>query len=116
EAKAGVDQGRTEIFKSETEQLIHSCEWFKQEYPGRGMRPLIVHPATVLAHEAVFPSDGRVVTQAVLAGFSDAVRSLAVAFAMRPASEITEKLIHEQLQANSLLFDRCWASAKKITP
>lgn len=48
EAKDEVELTRTEIHKSETEQLLHSLEWFKQEYPGKAARALIVHPATRL--------------------------------------------------------------------
>jgi replicative superfamily II helicase len=114
EAKAGVELNRTEMYKSETEQLLHSCEWFKQEYPGRVARPLIIHPATATAHAAVFPGAGRVITPEVLDRFTASVRSFALALATQPIAAITEKMIYEQLELNKLLFDRCWSSAKKV--
>lgn len=62
EAKDEVELSRGEMHKSETEQLLHSLEWFKQEYPGKSARPLIIHPATATAYAAVFATEGRVVT------------------------------------------------------
>jgi hypothetical protein len=115
EAKDEVELDRTEMYKSETEQLIHSCEWFKQEYPGRVARPLIIHPATATAHAAVFPADGRVITPEVLDKFTASVRSFALALATQPVAAITERIVYEQLELNNLLFDRCWSSAKKVS-
>jgi len=114
EAKDEVELTRTEIHKSETEQLLHSLEWFKQEYPGKTARALIVHPATATAHAAVFPSEGRVIAPDVLDKFTTSVRSFALAVATQPISTVTEKFVYQQLEANKLLFDRCWSSAKKV--
>jgi hypothetical protein len=113
EAKDEVELGRTELHKSETEQLIHSLEWFKQEYPGKAARPLVVHPAVATAHAAVFPTDGRVITPDVLDNFVSAVRCFVIAVATQPISALNEKFVYQQLEANKLLFDRCWSSAKK---
>lgn len=114
EAKDEVDLDRTEMYKSETEQLLHSLEWFKQEYPGKDSRPLIIHPATATAHAAVFPTNGRVITPEVLDKFAASVRSFALAVANQPMSSISEKFVYQHLEANQLLFDRCWSSAKKV--
>ena len=114
EVKSDVELDRKEIYKSETEQLIHSCEWFKQEYPGKTGRPFMVHPATKTAHEAVFPSDGRVITPDVLQRFVASVRSFAVALATEQQSAINEKIVYTQLEMNKLLFDRCLSDAKKV--
>jgi hypothetical protein len=114
EAKDEVGLDRTEMYKSETEQLLHSLEWFKQEYPGKTARPLIIHPASATAHSAVFPTDGRVITLDVLDKFAASVRSFALAVANQPISSITERFIYQQLETNKLLFDRCWSSAKKV--
>ncbi len=114
EAKTEVELTRKEIYKSETEQLIHSCEWFKQEYPDRAARPLLIHPATVIAEAAVFPEDGRVITAEVLDRFTRSVRSFALAVASHPISSMSEKKVYEQLEVNKLLFDRCWSSATKV--
>lgn len=113
EAKNEVELTRTEIYKSETEQLLHSLEWFKQEYPGRSARALIIHPATAIAHAAVFPTGGRVVTPDVLDKFTASVRSFALGIATQPTSGLTEQFVYQQLEANRLLFDRCWSSAEK---
>lgn len=114
EAKDEVELARQEIHKSETEQLLHSLEWFKQEYPGRTARPLMVHPATKTAHAAVFPADGRVIPPEVLDKFTASVRNFAVAVATQPISSMTEKFVYQQLEANRLLFDRCWSGAVKV--
>ncbi len=115
EAKSMVELQRKEIHKSETEQLIHSCEWFKQEYPGKTGHPFMIHPATKLAHEAVFPSNGRVITPDVLQAFVTSVRSFVAAIANQPPAEVDEKTVYAQLEVNRLLFDRCMSSAKKVT-
>jgi hypothetical protein len=113
EAKSEVDLDRTEIYKSETEQLTHSCEWFKQEYVGKEARPLLIHPAVSLAHEAVFPTEGRVVTRDILEGLVASVRSYVSAVAGLEKATLTERDVHRRLEANGLLFDRCFAGAKK---
>jgi hypothetical protein len=41
EAKNEGELNRAEMHKSEPEQLLHSLEWFKQEYSGRTARALI---------------------------------------------------------------------------
>jgi hypothetical protein len=96
-------------------EWLHSLEWFKQEYPGRIARPLMVHPATTPAHAAVFPADGRVITPDVLDKFTASARNFAVAVATQPISSMTEKSVYQQLEANKLLFDRCWAGGMKVT-
>jgi len=74
EAKSEVDLDRDELHKSETEQLLHSWEWFTQEYKGKAGRPLSFHPATKLAREAVFPEEGRIVTSDILTAFRTSLR------------------------------------------
>ena len=113
EAKSEVDLGRREIYKSETEQLLHSCEWFAQEYGGKSAVPLMFHPATVLAKEAVYPKRGRVVTPEVLEKFVESVRSYVATVASRDRGAISEKAIREALQANSLHFNFCFSNAKE---
>lgn len=115
EAKSMVELNRKEIYKSETEQLTHSCEWFKQEYRGKVGRPLMIHPATKLAREAVFPGEGRVITPEVLQAFVASVRSFVAAIASQPPADIDEKAVYAQLEINRLLFDRCMSNAKKVT-
>lgn len=115
EAKSEVELTRTEIHKSETEQLIHSCEWFEQEYVGKKGLPFSFHPATKLAHEAVFPVDGRVVTPDVLAAFVARVRSFVVAVSTIERGALTQKELEDQLQANNLMFDRCFSGAKRVS-
>jgi DEAD/DEAH box helicase len=116
EAKSEVDLDRTEIHKSETEQLTHSCEWFRQEYVGKDrMKALLIHPATKLAREAVFPPTGRVVTAGVLENFVLSIRNYVSAVAGLSGANRTEREIRSRLEANSLLFDRCFASAEKTS-
>jgi hypothetical protein len=115
EAKSEVELTRTEIHKSETKQLIHSCEWFEQEYVGKKGLPFSFHPATKLAHEAVFPVDGRVVTPDVLEAFVARVRSFVVAVSTIEMGALTQKELEDQLQANNLMFDRCFSGAKRVS-
>jgi hypothetical protein len=115
EAKSMVELQRKEIHKSETEQLIHSCEWFKQEYPGKTGHAFMLHPATKLAREAVFPTGGRVITPDVLQTFVASVRSCVAAIASQSAADVDEKAVYGQLEINRLLFDRCMSHAKKVT-
>jgi hypothetical protein len=55
-----------------------------------------------------------VITPDVLDKFTASVRSFALAVATLPISAMTEKFVYQQLEANKLLFDRCWSSAKKV--
>jgi hypothetical protein len=55
-----------------------------------------------------------VITPDVLDKFTASVRSFALAVASQPISAVTEKFVYQQLEANKLLFDRCWSAAKKV--
>lgn len=54
------------------------------------------------------------ITPDVLDKFTTSVRSFALAVATQPISTVAEKFVYQQLEANKLLFDRCWSSAKKV--
>ena len=114
EAKSQVDLGRREIYKSESEQLIHSCEWFKQEYERKSGRPVMFHPAISLAREAVFPVEGRVVTPDALRKFVSGVRAFGTGVIANGLQGITERQIREQLELNRLQFDQCFGGGTKV--
>ncbi len=114
EAKSEAVLDRTEIYKSECEQLLHSYEWFRQEYAGKEGQPLLFHPGNKCAREAVFPAEGRVVTPDVLEKFVASVRSYVAAVASKDRAELTEKTVYDQLQANYLLFEQCFSEAQKV--
>ncbi len=113
EAKSEVLSDRKEIFKSETEQLIHSCEWFRQEYAGKTPRVLLIHPATDLAHNAVFPTEGRIATPETLEKFVQSVRSYVAAIAKKSRASLTHQSVGQELQAYQLRFSDCFTSAHK---
>jgi hypothetical protein len=48
---------RTDIYKSETEQLSNSINWFREEYPDKNATPVVIHPSNVLHKEAFAPKD-----------------------------------------------------------
>lgn len=79
------------------------------------LRYRLSFPATKLAHEAVFPVDGRVVTPDVLEAFVARVRSFVVAVSTIERGALTQKELEDQLQANNLMFDRCFSGAKRVS-
>lgn len=113
EAKSDTKEGRKVIYKRESQQLLHSCEWFKQEYVGKSGLPLMFHRATHLDRGVVFIPEGRIVTPDLLEGFATRVRGYVTAVANQERAKLVEKMVHGQLQANRLLFSECFAGAKK---
>ncbi|MDA2912935.1 DEAD/DEAH box helicase [Acidobacteriia bacterium AH_259_A11_L15] len=113
EAKSEIEENRKVIYKRESQQLLHSYEWFKQEYVGKTGLPLIFHRATRLDHGVVFIREGRIVTPDYLDDFTSRVRSYVTAVASQEGARLMEALVREQLQANRLVFSQCFASAKK---
>lgn len=58
ELKTEVDRNEKKIFKSETEQLLSSVQWFKNTYKGQpDPLPVLLHPYKVLHHEAHLSSE-----------------------------------------------------------
>ncbi|MGB2728320.1 MAG: DEAD/DEAH box helicase [Halobacteriota archaeon] len=52
ECKSGVHEDRSEISKTEANQMSSSIGWFKENYEGDVGLPVFVHPANVLAKDA----------------------------------------------------------------
>ncbi|TQR40168.1 DEAD/DEAH box helicase family protein [Paenibacillus popilliae] len=56
EAKNEVEISRTEIYKSESEQISNSMNWFSDTYVGMNGTPVLVHPSNKTHREAFAPS------------------------------------------------------------
>ncbi|PFP09366.1 nucleoside triphosphate hydrolase [Priestia megaterium] len=57
EAKNEVKTSREEIFKSETEQISNSMNWFGKEYIDKLGTPVLIHPSDKLHREAFAPDN-----------------------------------------------------------
>ncbi|MET3846980.1 DEAD/DEAH box helicase [Paenibacillus sp. OAE614] len=55
EAKNEVEISRTEIYKSESEQISNSMNWFNDTYAGMKGTPVLVHPSNKTHREAFAP-------------------------------------------------------------
>jgi hypothetical protein len=116
EAKSKVELERKVIHKSECEQLLHSCEWFRQEYPGKEYHALLIHPSSVSDRVAVFPEEGKVVTVPVLGKFTLAVRNYVRSLGNLTSGPLTTTQVHDSLNLNRILFEQCFSDAQKVYP
>lgn len=116
EAKSEVRLDRPVIYKSEAEQVLHSCEWFKQEYPGKQGLPLLFHVATDLDSAAVFPPDARIATPDILNKFVASARAFVAAIAAEDRGHLTERRVNDLLKQNCLTSEQCLSESKKVRP
>jgi hypothetical protein len=96
-----------EISRKEIQQLGHSMTWFADKYDQTCTgRPILVHPATQLAHNASAPASTRVITKSHLAdlksGVTSAVKALAVSASWADPDRIAEQIQHHRLSGRSL--------------
>lgn len=91
------------IPKKDAEQLLHSMEWFRVEYPhGVAPTPLFIGPA-VAAEEGVHPPPGaRVITPTLLGKLLGEAAALVAAIASKPVGDWTSADIAALLVARGL--------------
>ena len=80
ECKSEVDLKRTEINKTEAEQMNRSAAWFQKHYPGCKAMHIEIHPAYQVQSAAKFLSEVRAMRDKELKVFVKAVRKFFQAF------------------------------------
>lgn len=108
EAKNEVELSREEIYKSETEQLSNSMNWFSETYVGKKGIPILIHPCCKTHREAYAPAGTLVLMASGLSTFIQNIKSFFGLIASKPitewtSTEITAQLKQYQLDKNMLL-------------
>lgn len=87
EAKNEVKLTRTEIYKSETEQISNSMNWFEKEYLDKIGTPVLIHPSNKLHREAFAPSKSVVLNEYNLKAMVNNIRGFFVKLAERKTTD-----------------------------
>ncbi|MCM3006713.1 DEAD/DEAH box helicase family protein [Priestia koreensis] len=87
EAKNEVKITRDEIYKSETEQISNSMNWFGAEYPDKFGMPVLIHPSHKLHREAFAPDNTVVLNEYNLRAMVNNIRGLFAKLAERKTSD-----------------------------
>ncbi|MGG1690811.1 DEAD/DEAH box helicase [Heyndrickxia ginsengihumi] len=98
EAKNEVLVSRTEIYKSETEQISNSVNWFREEYPDKFGIPVLIHPSIVLHREAFAPKNCVVLNEYNLKAMVNNIRGFFIKLAERNTSDWSPSEISTELK------------------
>lgn len=102
ECKNEVDLKRTEINKTEAEQMNRSAAWFQKHYPGCKAIHIEVHPAYQVQTAANFLVEVRVMREKELKAFVKAVRSFFRSFERLNFNDLSLPHIQNLLQEHVL--------------
>ena len=80
EAKSGADDGHP-VYKKDAQQLSNSMDWFRSQYPGSQVTPLMIHPDPRFDVKAAIPAGCRVVSQSKLSELRTSLLRLSVGLA-----------------------------------
>jgi replicative superfamily II helicase len=102
ECKSEVDLKRTEINKTEAEQMNRSAAWFQKHYPGCKAIHIEVHPAYQVQSAANFLVEVRVMREKELKAFVKAVRNFFRSFERLNFNDLSLPHIQNLLQEHVL--------------
>lgn len=107
EAKNEVKLSRNKVYKSETEQISESTNWFIREYPDKIFTPLLIHPVNILDKQAIGPHNLKILNTDNLNEFKNSVKGFFGKIAIKPldqwdAKELTAELKNYNLNKDSL--------------
>lgn len=107
ECKSG--SAAEEIYRSDVSQLAHSMSWFSEEFgSSAAAKPLIIHPASILAHDATAPPNTRVMTATerdnLLSRLGNVIRALAASRRWSEPDAVTEQLASNHLAGAGLFM------------
>jgi len=102
ECKDEVDLSRTEINKTEAEQMNRSAAWFKKHYEGCTAIHIEIHPAYQVQSAANFLVDVRVMREKELKSFVKAVKSFFQSFQRLNFKDLSLPHIQTLLVENAL--------------
>ncbi|MDG0029969.1 DEAD/DEAH box helicase family protein [Priestia sp. Y58] len=98
EAKNEVKKSRTEIYKSEAEQISNSMNWFNTEYSDKVGTPILIHPANKSHREAFAPEETLVLNDYNLNALKENVKGFFVKISERNPSDWTPQQILSELK------------------
>lgn len=102
ECKSEVDLKRTEINKTEAEQMNRSAAWFQKHYPGCKALHIEIHPAYQVQSAANFLIEVRVMREKELKGFVKAARKFFQSFERLNFNDLSLPHIQNLLQEHVL--------------
>jgi replicative superfamily II helicase len=105
ECKSEVDKSRSNIHKTEAQQMDRACTWFAKWYENCTSTNVIVHPATSLDVEAEFSENVVVFTSQVLKDLRRNVRQFFKSFVNKDLGSLSSSDIQAQLKLSGLLVD-----------
>lgn len=82
EVKSNADYD--ECPKKDAEQLLHSIEWFRNNFPARTPTPMFIAKATKAADQVFPPAGTRVMTPKLLNALLDEIQRFSAALVMKP--------------------------------
>jgi replicative superfamily II helicase len=89
ECKNEVDVSRTEIHKTEVEQMNSSSSWFDKHYKGLNVKRILIHPSNTVTSAASFTHDVEVMREADLRRFVKRVRDFFKSFEVLKFSDLS---------------------------
>jgi len=111
ECKSEVLLTRSEIHKTEAEQMNRSAAWFQKHYPGRTAIHIEIHPTQYVQSAAAFLVDVGVMREKELKALSRAVRSFFKAFENLNFKDLSLPHIQNLLNENALSAENILSGA-----
>lgn len=102
ECKSEVDLKRSEINKTEAEQMNRSAAWFQKHYPGCKAVHIEIHPAHQVQSAANFLVEVRAMREKELKAFTRAIRTFFQSFERINFNDLSLPHIQNLLQANAI--------------
>lgn len=105
EAKSETKTTRAEINKSETGQMNNACAWFRRNYRGTRLNPILIIPTRTVGKAAGFNEAVFILHQAGLKNLTRAVRAFFLEFARLDFEDLSETKVQQFLAAHKLTVD-----------
>ena len=106
ECKSEVGLTRAEVYKEETGQMNNSCAWFRDEYPGAKMKPMLVIPSKKLGKGAGFVDENvAIMRDKHLRQLVNRTRAFFTEFRMLDLKDLSVAKVQLLLEAHQLTVD-----------
>lgn len=102
ECKSEVDIHRSEINKSEAEQMNRSSAWFRKHYPNMLVKRLIIHPSNTVSVSAAFIDEVEAVREAELRRLVRSVREFFKSFESENFKDLSTNRIQHLIDLHKL--------------
>lgn len=102
ECKGEVSLLRTEIHKSESEQMNRSSAWFDKHYPGAQAKRILIHPSNLVPSSASFTHEVEVMRESELKRFVKTIKGFFKAFEALDFKNLSTLHIQQLLNMHKL--------------